>query len=475
MREPELAFAPAHELRELIVKKRLSPVELTETYLRRIEALDPRLNAFLTVVADEAMRAAREAEAAVTRGDQLGRLHGITIGIKDLVPTKGIRTTQGSLVFKDWVPDQDDVSVERIKAAGAIILGKTNTPEFGSSGTTENHLGDDCRNPWNPERVSGGSSGGSASALAAGLCPLATGSDAGGSIRIPASFCGVYGVKTTQGRVPQRYSTPNRWLPINFDQIGPMSRSVRDAADLMQVLAGPHPDYPLGMQEEPPNFAAGLGRGVKGIRVAWSPDLGSAAVDSEVLEVVRGAVKVFEELGAAVEPADMHLDYGELTSALLALSGISGYLMRGRVFEEHGDQLVPYVHRNLSKGKVISGLQYAQASSVLEQHRASIGGLFTQYDLLLTPTMAVAAFPLRQRPEVIGGKTVDQERGYNPFTFPFNMSGNPAASIPCGFSPEGLPIGLQIVGRNGDEVTVLQASAAFEEARPWTDKRPAVS
>jgi len=202
--ERDLAFTPAYRLRELIAERKLSPVELTDLYLRRVEALNPRVNAFLTVTADEARAAARAAEDAVVRGEDLGPLHGIPTSIKDLVPTKGIRTTRGSLIYKDWVPYQDDLVVERMKGAGAIILGKTNTPEFGQSGTTENRLGDDCRNPWDPERTSGGSSGGAAASVAAGMNPIAQGSDGGGSIRIPSSFCGIYGIKGTQGRVPRR-------------------------------------------------------------------------------------------------------------------------------------------------------------------------------------------------------------------------------------------------------------------------------
>ncbi len=472
--DQDLAFTPAYELRERIAKKGLSPVELTELYLRRIEAMNPTLNAFLTVTADEAMEAAREAEAAVTQGDPLGPLHGIPTSIKDLVPTKGIRTTRGSLTLKDWVPEEDDPVMDRIRGAGGIILGKTNTPEFGLSGTTQNRLGDDCRNPWNPERVAGGSSGGAGSSLAAGLNPIAQGSDGGGSIRIPSSFCGVYGIKGTQGRVPRRYNALMGHLPVNFSQIGPMSRTVRDSAIFLQVMAGPHPDDPGSAMGEPPDYITDLEKGVKGMRMGWSADLGSAAVDPEVARVVEKAAMVFEELGATVERAPFHLDIAAAQALYRTLAGVSHYLAYGKAFDETPELLTDYALADIETGKAITGSAYAAATSELARHRARVAEFFESYDVLLTPTLAVPAFPCGQRPTVIGGKSVNP-KGYYPFTFPFNMSGNPAASAPCGFSSDGMPIGLHIVGRRYDEVTVLQASAAFEQARPWADKRPPIS
>ena len=472
--DQDLAFTPASELRVLISNKQISPVELTELFLERIEALNPQLNAFLTVTADLAMETAREAEAAVVRGEHLGPLHGIPTSIKDLVPTKGIRTTRGSLTLKDWIPDEDDAVVERIKGAGAIILGKTNTPEFGISGTTENKLGDDCRNPWNPERVSGGSSGGAGASLAAGLNPIAQGSDGGGSIRMPASFCGVYGIKGTQGRVPRKYNTQYGNLPINFSQIGPMSRTVLDSAVFMNVMAGPHPQDPGSALGEPPDFAADLDKGVKGLRIGWSPDLGSAAVDPEVVQAAQKAAEVFQEFGANVEPAPLEIDVIELRKTYVTLASVNHYLAYGWAFEEHPEMLMDYVHADIKNGKAVTGAQYAIATSELAQHRAKVAAYFDDFDLLLTPTLAVPAFPCGQRPTVIGGKEVGW-RGAFPFTFGFNMTGNPAASAPCGSSSDGLPIGLHIVGRRLDEVTVLQASAALEQARPWSQYRPLVS
>jgi len=278
--DQEMAFKSAIELRHLIDSKEVSCVELTELFLQRIEELNPVLNAYLTPIPDEALAAARRAQQVVQEGGQVGPLHGIPTSIKDLEMTSGITTTLGSAIFRDRVPDLDSVVVERVKSAGAIILGKTNTPEFGLSGTTENRLGDACRNPWDTSRTPGGSSGGAAAALAAGLCTLATGSDGGGSIRIPASFSGVFGIKPSQGRVP-RYGGYGYPAANHFSQSGPMSRTVADTALLLQVLAGPDSRDPVSMRETPPDFGASLEQGVEGWRIAWSPDLGYAGVDPE--------------------------------------------------------------------------------------------------------------------------------------------------------------------------------------------------
>ena len=474
-REQDIAFTPAYQLREMIGRKEISPVELTEISLRRIEAMNPKLNAFLTVTADEAMADAREAEAAVARGDDLGPLHGIPTSIKDLEPTKGVRTTKGSLAFKDWVPDYDQLAVRRMKEAGMIILGKTNTPEFGMSGTTENKLGNDCRNPWNPERVSGGSSGGTGASVASGMNAVAQGSDGGGSIRIPSAFCGIYGIKATQGRVPRLDLGLGSWHPVNFSCMGPMSRAVRDSALLLQIMSGPHPDTEYGtIADEPPDYAAALNDGVSGLRIGWSPDFGgSAAVDPEARDAAERAANVFSELGASVEDAPFVIDLEEMGRWADNLGPMS-YVQYGEIYEENADILMPNVRDSIERSKHISAQDYGLALCELEKMRAYVADFFTKYDLLLTPSLAVPAFTCGEAPKVIGGREVSGF-GYSPFTALFNRTGNPAASAPCGFSSDGLPLGLHIVGRRKDEVSVLRASAAFEEARPWADKRPEVS
>ena len=470
--DKEMCFAPATELRESIRSKKVSVPELVELFYNRIQEFNPKLNAYLALCPDQAMAEAQAAQDAVQRGDTLGPLHGIPISIKDLEVTKGIPSTMGSLVFKDRVPDIDSAVVERVRQAGAIILGKTNTPEFGQSGTTENKLGDACRNPWNLDRTAGGSSGGAAAALVAGLCTLATGSDGGGSIRIPASFSGVFGIKPSQGRVP-RYGGYGRPAANHFSQSGPMSRTVADTALLLQVLAGPDSRDPTSMRETPSDFMSNLNAGVRGLRIAWSADLGYAGVDPEVVRTVERAARVFEELGATVEGPRLVIE--DPFPAFWDVFATASYTSYGHLLDQHRDEFTDYGRLALEHGAEVTGADLSRGLLRVDQLRRQLEDLFDQYDLLMTPTMAVPAFTIEQRPTVIGGKQVDAFWGYLPFTFPINMTGQTASSVPCGFSADGMPIGLHIIGPKGAEARVLQASAAFEEARPWIQKRPPVS
>ena len=473
--DTDLAFAPATELRQLIAAGQVSCVELTALFYRRIAELNPQLNAYLTLCPEQAMAAAGQAQAARQRGESLGPLHGIPVSVKDLELTQGITTTLGSALFRDRIPEYDSVVVERVKAAGAILLGKTNTPEFGLSGTTENKLGDPCRNPWNPARTPGGSSGGAAAALAAGLCTLATGSDGGGSIRIPASFSGLFGIKPSQGRVP-RYGGYGQPAANHFSQSGPMSRTVADTALLLQVLAGPDSRDPTSMRETPPDFAAGLGNGVRDWRIAWSPDLGYAGVEPEVARVTAAAARVFEELGAIVETPPLAIE--NPFTAFWDVFATASYTSYGHLLAARGSEFTDYGRRALQHGMAVTGADLSRALLRADQLRRQMETFFEDYDLLLTPTMPTPAFPIEQRPTTIGGQEVDPFWGYLPFTFPINMTGQTAASIPCGFAADaanaGMPIGLQIIGPRGSEARVLQAAAAFEQARPWQDKRPPV-
>ncbi len=470
--DTDLCFASATEIRDLIRTQEVSITELTELFCRRIEDLNPKLNAYLALCLDQAMEEARTAQDAVQKGGPLGELHGIPISIKDLEMTKGISTTMGSLLFKDRVPDVDSVVVERVRRAGAIILGKTNTPEFGQSGMTDNKLADPCRNPWNLERTPGGSSGGAGSALAAGLCTLATGSDGGGSIRIPSSFSGVFGIKPTQNRVP-RYGGYGRPSANHFSQSGPMSRTVADSALLLQVLAGPDDRDVLSIRETPPDFSAGLSLGVKGLRIAWSADLGYAAVDPEVIRVAGAAAQVFQELGATVVEPGLTLE--DPFPAFFDIFTVATYTSYSHLLEERRDDFTDYGLYAMDNGAKLTGADVSRALLRVDQLRRQMEIFFDDYDLLLTPTMAVPAFPVDQRPTEIAGKKVERYWGYLPFTYPINMTGQPASSVPCGFSGDGMPIGLHIIGRKGAEAQVLQASAAFEQARPWAGKWPTVA
>ena len=475
MQDEELAFAPATELLELISTKQVSPVELTELYFDRIDRLDSQLNSYLLLTRDEAMRTAKAAELAVVRGDELGPLHGLPISIKDSQMTKGVRTTTGSLVFKDRFPKRDAAVVERVKAAGAIILGKTNLSEFGLVGTCENRLGDHGRNPWNTARTPGGSSGGAAAAMAACLCPLAMGGDGGGSIRIPASFCGIYGIKPTQGRVSGYDGLEGPAMANIISQQGPLSRTVRDSALLLQVIAGYDPRDPTSLREAPPDFVAAVDKDVKGLRVAWSPDYGFAAVDPEVLDVTSKAAGVFEELGCHVDHTGLVMDspydaYGPIYEA-------SAYASYGKYLETHGEQMTYFARDFIQRGAKVTGADYHRALGLIDRLKAQMADLFEQYDLLLSPTLSLTALPVGEFPEEVAGKPVYPHRyfSFHPFTYPINAIGHAAATIPAGFSSDGLPIGLHIVGRRGGEETVIAASAAFERARPWMQHRPPVS
>lgn len=462
-----LAYTPAWKLAELIRRKKLSPVELTDHLLRRIDRINPRINAYLTVAHEQAMAAARAAEAALTHEDKLPPLHGVPVSIKDLVWTKGLRTTAGSLIYKDFVPEQDATLVERLRQAGVIILGKTNTPELGHSVTTENRLGDDCRNPWNAERTSGGSSGGAAAAAAAGLGPLAIGNDGGGSIRIPAAFCGVFGFKPTNGLVSNYGCLGDMDL---FAAAGPIARSVRDAALCLNLIAGHDPRDAQSLRQKHPDFVRALSRGVKGLRVAWSPDLGYARVEPEVLAAAKSAAYVFEDLGCHVEEATPAT--GEPFSVHNLITMTDDCAAISDLEEKHGDLMMGYVRSVVQHGRKVSGAEYSKALRALERYKAQMADFFERYDLLLTPATAVSAFPVGQRPRTINGAPVDRLWGACPFSPAFNMTRQPAATVPCDLSKDGLPLGLQIVAPWGHDAMLLRACAAFEESRPWADKTP---
>ena len=467
----ELAFAPAYELRELLDLREVSSVELTEMFLGRIDELNPVLNAYLTVSGEEAMESARRADKRIGGGEEIPPLLGIPVSIKDLELTKGIRSTMGSLAYRDYVPEIDSLTSERVRKSGAVILGKTNTPEFGLLGTTENRLGDACRNPWNIDRTSGGSSGGAAAALVSGLCALATGSDGGGSIRIPASFCGVYGIKPTLGRVAKFGGVGNA-APNFTSQSGPMARNVRDVATLLQALAGYDSRDINAMREKPPNFSEGLDKGVEGLKVAWSVDLGYAAVDPEVASIAYAGARVFEELGCEVEEPQISLQHP--IEYFMTIFSTGAYVSYRELYENQRDLLTSYVKGNMALGESTTGVDFVKAMLAYQRLKSQADDVMEEYDLLLTPTMSVPAFGIGQHPRVIGGQSVDPRLGYMPYTPVFNLTGQPAASVPCGFTEDGMPIGLHIVGRTGDEATVLRASAAFEEALPWAHLRPPV-
>jgi Asp-tRNA(Asn)/Glu-tRNA(Gln) amidotransferase A subunit family amidase len=466
MSENELAFMPATELAAAIRERRVSPVEVTRASLERIERVNPHVNAYCTVAVEGALAEARRAEDALMRGDTLGPLHGVPISFKDLTPTAGIRTTFGSKVFEHNVPKEDAITVERARRAGAIVLGKTNTPEFGCKGVTDNRIFGHTRNPWNLDRIAGGSSGGAAAALAAGLGPLAEGSDLAGSIRIPAAVCGVVGLKPGIGRVP-RYPAANAWT--SFSITGPMGRTVRDVALLLSVFAGPDDRDPMSLPAANEDFARACesrADGIRGLRVAWSPDLGYAAVDPEVRSLCEAAARAFESLGCALEEAHPGFDdpeplFLDLTSPMRA-AVCEPYLAEWR------GEMDPILVGRIERTRGTSAVDFERATHRRTALWLATQRFFARYDLLLTPTTSVAAFPIGQvLPADIAGRPLSTPLGWFPFTYPFNITGHPAITVPGGWTLDGLPVGLQIVGRRFEESTVLGAAAAFETARPW--------
>ncbi len=471
----ELCFTPATELADLIRRGELSPVELVDAVLDRIDRINPKINAYCCVLHDQARAAAKEAEAAVKRGDRLGPLHGIPIAIKDLTPTAGIRTTFGSKAFENFIPDRDAPFVERVKAAGAIILGKTNTPEFGWKGTTDNLLFGTTRNPWDPDKIAGGSSGGSAAAVAAGIAPLAEGSDGGGSIRIPSSACGVFGLKPTFGLIPVNimlncfaYSTP-------FITHGPIARTVADAALLLSVVVGPDESNPFSLPGPIEDYTQSLEGTIRGLKIAYSPDLGYFEIDPRVRRATDGAAKVFTDLGCAVEQVDPHFEKPEtIESAFQTMWTVSFASNFQDLFPSSGELMTPEIRAIIMLGQQASAVEYKQTELTRAMVWEKIQAIFGRHDLLLTPTLAVPPFSVNiPGPTEINGKPVNQLLGWI-LTYPFNMTGHPAASIPCGFTEEGLPVGLQIVGKRFADGTILRASAAFERASPWAHKRPLI-
>lgn len=461
----DLCYMPATELREAYQAKTLSPVEVTQAILDRIERVNPGLNAYVTITAERAIDDARAAEATLARGDAIGPLTGIPISIKDITPTRGIRTTRGSLLYADWVPDEDAPFVERVYAAGAVMLGKTNTPELGWKGDSGNRVVGPTHNPWRHGRTAGGSSGGAAAAVAAGLGPLASGTDGAGSIRIPAGFCGVFGLKPSFGRVA--YYPPSS--VESLAHIGPITRTVRDAALLMNVTAGADPrDRATWPLDE--DYLAACEGGIAGLRVAWSPDLGFAPIDPEVRGLTTAAAEKLAELGCHVE--EVRIDLPDPWPIVDTLWAVAQAGTHADDYDRVKDRIDPGRIPVIEQGRTYSGVDVYQAGVQRNAWYDAMRKLMERYDLLVTPQLPVTAFPAGDdQPGTIDGKPTTY-LGWTAFTYPFNVTGQPAATIPCGFASDGLPVALQFVGGWHADATVLRAAAAWEDAFPWQGKRP---
>ena len=454
----------ARELIDHYSRRTLSPVEVTAALLERISSVNPSLNAFVTVTVESALAQARKAEALYGEGSA-PPLAGIPFSLKDLTPTKGIRTTRGSLLYENWIPDFDVPLTERLYAAGAVLLGKTNTPEFGWKGDSGNRVCGPTHNPWQHGRTAGGSSGGSAAAVAAGLGPLSQGTDGAGSIRIPACFCGVYGLKPSFGLVPQ-YPTS---LVEPFSHAGPITRTVGDAALMLNVMRGADPRDKLSWPDQT-DYVVEMQGSIKGLRVAFSPDLGYAAVDPEVREMVTKAAHRFAEMGCEVEEKHPGLtDPWDLVDLIWSTAFAGAYL---KDFATVRDQLDPGLVSVIEAGHQVSAAALAAAHQARIAYYQSWRNFMQDYDLFLSPTLPVTAFPAGDHhPGSINNQQTTY-LGWTAFTYPFNTTGQPAATLPCGFATNGLPVGLQIVGRYRDDRTVLRASAAFEAIAPWVDQKP---
>ncbi|HKE70222.1 MAG TPA: amidase [Nocardioidaceae bacterium] len=461
----ELALLTATELRRAYVAGELSPVEVTQAALDRIDSYDKAVNAFCLVDPERALAAARESEQRWQRGEPLGSVDGVPTSIKDLLPARGWPTLRGSrLISPDQVWDVDAPATARLREQGAVLLGKTTTPEFGWKGVTDSLLCGPTGNPWDPSRTSGGSSGGSAAAVALGMGALTVGTDGGGSVRIPAGFSGIVTLKPTYGRVPLYPPSPFGTL----SHVGPMTRTVTDTALLMDVITRPDVRDWSALDSPRGSYLGGLDDGVEGLRIAHSPRLGYADVDPEVTASVRAAVDVLAELGAVVEEVDPGFDDPIEAYHTLWFSGAA------KVVLSHGDDAVDRIDPGLAEiveeGRRMTALDYLDATQVRMDLGVRMGQFHQTYDLLVTPTLPRPAFEAGV--EVPGGSGMRRWTEWTPFSYPFNLTQQPAASVPCGRTASGLPIGLHVVGPRHSDALVLRAARAYEAATSWRPPRP---
>ena len=461
----DLCFLTLHELSGRIQSKDVSPVEVAEAILERIERLNPQLNAYITVMADQALADARAAEGEIAAGRYRGPLHGVPIGVKDLCATKGVRTTAGSKILAGWVPDEDATVIRKLREAGAIIVGKTHMHEYAFGATGLNPHYGPARNPWDPERITGGSSSGSGAAVAAGLCFAALGSDTGGSVRIPASLCGIVGLKATYGRVSLEGIVPLAW---SFDHIGPMARTVRDCALVLAAIAGLDPNDPTTADAPVEDWAAALDGGLAGLRIGVPTAYAYEATEPDVVAVVHDAIATLERLGAEVKQIELPVleEYG-VNLGLALVSEAAAYHqanMRQRP-QDFGDD----VRMRIQLGLDQKAADYVRATRARDEARRSADEtLFSEVDLLAMPTTLRTAVPIDSVAKD------DPTLGLTRLTGPFDLTGQPAISVPCGYTEQGLPVGLQLAGRRFDERTVLRAAHAFETESGVSRPRPPV-
>ncbi len=465
----ELVWKTAVELAALIRRGEVSAVEVLTAHLERIDAVNPELNAIVTYLPEMALELARSADEKQARGDSLGLLHGLPIAHKDLFETAGIRTTMGSPAFSDYIPESDDLIIARLKAAGCVTLGKTNVPEFGAGSHTFNPVFGATRNPYDTSKTCGGSSGGAAVALAAGMIPIADGSDMGGSLRNPASFCNVVGLRPTPGRVPQ-YPKGNAWSTLSVD--GPMGRTVQDVKLMLQAIAGYDSRAPISLEQPASVFADNLERDFAGVKVAWSPDLGGLPVDSQVTDVIQRQLPVFGDLGCSVEQAQP--DFRDAYDIFQTLRAWNFELSFAEHFAAFGeDAFKETIRWNVAQGKQLSASRISRTEAKRTELFQRAREFLETYEFLLLPTAQTRPFPIEwEYPQEIAGVAMTTYIDWMMTCAYITVTGLPALSIPCGFTDAGLPVGLQIVGRPRADFAVLQLAYAFQEATRFYERRP---
>jgi amidase len=466
-----VCFMSTVEMARLIRAKKLSAREALAEHLKQIERVNPKVNAIVTLVPEMAAAAAAKADEMQARKEPLGRLHGLPVAHKDLLETSGIRTTFGSPLYKDNIPTVDDIVVERIRRAGAITIGKTNTPEFGSGSQTFNRVFGATHNPYDLTKTCGGSSGGAAVALACGLTPVATGSDTGGSLRNPAAFCNVVGFRPSVGRVPNP-NTAFAWSTLSTS--GCLGRSVADLAFVLSTIAGPDSRAPLSINEPGERFARPLDRSFKGVRVAWFKDLGGVPFDPRIRDVVDAHRKTFESLGCTVEQAEPDFAAAELAFRVLrAWNSANTY---GERLKEHPEAFKDTLAGEIEEGLRLTGTEVARAETAHSQFWRRFQAFLEKYEYFVLPTTQLPAFDVNTPyPTEIAGVKFDNYIDWMKSCWYISATGNPAASVPGGFTSEGLPVGVQIVGRNKEDFSVLQMAHAFELATGFGKKRPGIA
>ena len=471
MNDSEICFLPTTELVKKIRSQEISPREAMEAHLKQIETVNPKVNAIVTLVPEQALSMADLAYKKIAQGEEVGLLHGIPVAHKDLFLTKGIRTTYGSPIYKDYVPGEDALIVQRLHDEGAITIGKTNTPEFGAGSQTYNEVFGETLNPYDITKTCGGSSGGAAVALATGMVPLADGSDIGGSLRNPANFCNVVGFRVSSGRVPS-WPSSTSWMPISVQ--GPMARTVEDAALMLSAIAGPDPRIPTSIPESGKRFLEPLERDFTGTRIAWSRSLGGLPVDTRVTNIIDSQRKVFESLGCFTD--DGEPDFSDADEVFKIWRGWGSAISHAETLRRHRDSMKGTLIWDIEEGLKLNGEQIRWAATKRMEISQRMHDFTNTYDFLVCPVSQVPPFDVNTRYITeINGQKMKTYIDWMKSCYYITITGHPSISVPCGFTSDGLPIGIQIVGRYHDDFGVLQLAYAFEQATSVWKIRPNIA